>query len=44
MGILQSWLHNGMKSDEEQFLRRISDLTEGTLRRTLERSCGEDKA
>ena len=44
VGILQSWLHNGMKSDEEQFLRRISDLTEGTLRRTLERSCGEDKA
>lgn len=44
VGILQSWLHNGMKSDEEQFLRRISDLTEGTLRRALERSCGEDKA
>ncbi len=41
VGMLQSWLHNGMKNDEEQFLQRVSYLTEGTLRRALERSCQE---
>lgn len=42
VGLLQSWLHYGMKHDEEDFLRRVSYLTDGTLRHALERSCGED--
>lgn len=44
VGLLQSWLHYGMKHNEEQFLQRVSCLTEGTLRRALERSCGEERA
>lgn len=44
VGLLQSWLHYGMKHDEEQFVERVTRLTEGTLRRALERSCGVEKA
>lgn len=44
VGLMQSWLLNGMKQSEEQFLRRVSRLTEGTMRQALERSCGEEKA
>ena len=44
VGLLQSWLHYGMKHDEEQFVERVTRLTEGTLRHALERSCGEEKA
>lgn len=40
VGLLQSWLHYGMKHDEEQFVERVTRLTEGTLRYALERSCG----
>ena len=43
VGLLQTWLHYGMKHDEERFLEHVSRLTEGTLRRALERSCGEEK-
>ena len=44
VGLLQSWLHYGMKHDEEQFVERVTRLTEGTLRHALERSCGVEKA
>lgn len=44
VGLLQSWLRYGMKHNEEQFLQRVSCLTEGSLRRALERSCGEERA
>ncbi len=44
VGLLQSWLHYGMKHDEEQFVERVTRLTEGTLRRALECSCGVEKA
>ena len=44
IGLLQSWLHYGMKHDEEQFVERVTRLTEGTLRHALERSCGVEKA
>ena len=44
VGLLQSWLHYGMKHDEEQFVERVTRLTEGTLRYALERSCGGEKA
>ena len=43
VGLLQSWLHYGMKHDEEQFVERVARLTDGTMRRALERSCGEEK-
>lgn len=43
VGLLQSWLHYGMKHDEEQFVERVSRLTDGMLRQALERSCGEEK-
>lgn len=42
VGLLQSWLHYGMKHDEEQFVERVARLTDGTMRRALERSCGEE--
>ncbi len=38
VGLLQGWLHEGMKQTEDQFLQRVSYLTEGSLRRALERS------
>ena len=44
VGLLQSWLHYGMKREEEQFVERVTRLTEGTLRRALECSCGVEKA
>ena len=44
VGLLQSWLHYGMKHDEEQFVERVTRLTEGTLRHALERSCRVEKA
>ena len=42
VGLLQSWLHYGMKHDEERFVERVARLTDGTMRRALERSCGEE--
>ena len=31
-----------MTHDEEQFVERVARLTDGTMRRALERSCGEE--
>ena len=42
VGLLQSWLHYGMKHDEERFVERVARLTDGTMRQALERSCGEE--
>ena len=44
VGLLDRWLRYGMKPDAEQYIRRVGRLTEGTLRRTLERSCAGDGA
>ncbi len=43
VGLLQSWLHYGMKHDEEQFVERVTRLTDGSMRQALERSCGEGR-
>lgn len=39
VGMLDRWLRYGMKPDAERYIERVGRLTEGTLRRALERSC-----
>ena len=39
VGMLDRWLRYSMKSDVEKYIERVGRLTDGTLRRTLERSC-----
>lgn len=42
VGMIEDWLETGMKYDVERMIRRVGVLFEGNIRRSLERSAGEN--